>query len=73
MAKHVIFVIDISGSMRNRKLDQTKDALLTILKEMKEKNIGKPYKIFFPFSQFEFKNYINDLRKLGYNGLSTVY
>ena len=47
MAKHVIFVIDISGSMRHRKLDQTKDALLTILKEMKEKNIGKPYKIFF--------------------------
>ena len=47
MAKHVIFVIDISGSMRNKKLDQTKDALLTILKEMKEKNIGKPYMIFF--------------------------
>ena len=47
MAKHVIFVIDVSGSMANKKLDQTKDALLTILKEMKEKNIGKPYMIFF--------------------------
>ena len=49
MAKHVIFVIDVSGSMANKKLDQTKDALLTILKEMKEKNIGKPYMIFFSF------------------------
>ena len=50
MAKHVIFVIDISGSMRNRKLEQTKDALFTILKDMKEKNIGKPHMIFFQFS-----------------------
>ena len=44
--KHVIFVIDTSGSMSNRKLDQTKDALLTILKEMKEKNIGESNMIF---------------------------
>ena len=55
MAKHVIFVIDISGSMRNRKLHQTKDALLTILKEMKEKNIGKPYMIFFSFHNLNSK------------------
>ena len=47
MAKHVIFVIDVSGSMADKKLDQTKDALLTILKDMKEKNIGKPYMILF--------------------------
>ena len=44
--KHVIFVIDISGSMRNRKLEQTKDALLTMLDEMKEKNIGESNMIF---------------------------
>ena len=72
MAKHVIFVIDISGSMRNRKLEQTKDALFTILKDMKEKNIGKPHMIFFQFSWFEFNNYINDLKKVGYNGLNRV-
>ena len=41
MPKHVVFVIDISGSMDGRKLDQTKDALLTMLNEMKEKNIGE--------------------------------
>ena len=46
MAKHVIFVIDISGSMSGRKLEQTKDALLTMLDEMKQKNIGESNIIF---------------------------
>ena len=46
MAKHVIFVIDISGSMSGRKLEQTKDALLAMLDEMKEKNIGESSMIF---------------------------
>ncbi|XP_036911667.1 inter-alpha-trypsin inhibitor heavy chain H3 isoform X1 [Sturnira hondurensis] len=36
--KNVVFVIDISGSMRGRKLDQTKDALLKILEDMKEED-----------------------------------
>ena len=40
MAKHVIFVIDISGSMSGRKLEQTKDALLSMLDEMKEKALA---------------------------------
>ncbi|XP_074139617.1 inter-alpha-trypsin inhibitor heavy chain H3 isoform X2 [Sminthopsis crassicaudata] len=34
--KNVIFVIDISGSMSGRKLEQTKDALLHILNDVKE-------------------------------------
>ena len=46
LPKHVIFVIDISGSMSGRKLEQTKDALLTMLDEMKEKNIGESNMIF---------------------------
>lgn len=41
MAKHVIFVIDKSGSMSGRKIGQTKDAMITIFNDMKEKNIGK--------------------------------
>ncbi|XP_008053170.1 inter-alpha-trypsin inhibitor heavy chain H3 [Carlito syrichta] len=36
--KNVAFVIDISGSMSGRKLDQTKDALLKILEDMKEED-----------------------------------
>ncbi|EPY76914.1 inter-alpha-trypsin inhibitor heavy chain H3 [Camelus ferus] len=34
--KNVVFVIDISGSMHGRKMEQTKDALLKILEDMKE-------------------------------------
>merc|ERR1712223_1531813 len=39
MQKHVIFVIDRSGSMSGRKLQQTKDAMTTMLDKMSEKNI----------------------------------
>jgi len=38
LPKHVIFVIDISGSMGGRKLQQTKDAMTTMLDKMSEKN-----------------------------------
>ncbi|XP_060060463.1 inter-alpha-trypsin inhibitor heavy chain H3 [Erinaceus europaeus] len=34
--KNVVFVIDISGSMQGRKMQQTKDALLRILQDVKE-------------------------------------
>ncbi|KAF6099588.1 inter-alpha-trypsin inhibitor heavy chain 3 [Phyllostomus discolor] len=36
--KSVVFVIDVSGSMHGRKLDQTKDALLKILEDMKQED-----------------------------------
>ena len=36
IAKHIIFVIDISGSMAGRKLEQTKDAMATMLMKMSE-------------------------------------
>merc|ERR1711899_446672 len=39
MPKHVIFVIDVSGSMGGRKLEQTKDAMTTMLDKVSEKNI----------------------------------
>merc|ERR1712129_6399 len=39
LPNHVIFVIDISGSMGGRKLQQTKDAMTTMLDKMSEKNI----------------------------------
>jgi len=39
MKKHVIFVIDVSGSMSGRKLEQTKDAMTTMLTKMSEKNL----------------------------------
>jgi len=37
--KHVIFVIDVSGSMQGRKLEQTKDAMTTMLSKMSESNL----------------------------------
>merc|ERR1712038_264455 len=39
MKKHVIFVIDVSGSMQGRKLEQTKDAMTTMLTKMSENNL----------------------------------
>nr|XP_051706994.1 inter-alpha-trypsin inhibitor heavy chain H3 isoform X3 [Oryctolagus cuniculus] len=36
--KNVVFVIDVSGSMYGRKLEQTKDALLKILEDMREED-----------------------------------
>ena len=36
MAKHIIFVIDVSGSMDGRKLTQAKDAMTTILDQMSQ-------------------------------------
>ena len=37
--KHIIFVIDISGSMYGRKLEQTKDAMTSMLGRMSEVNL----------------------------------
>ncbi|XP_062057062.1 inter-alpha-trypsin inhibitor heavy chain H3 [Lepus europaeus] len=36
--KNVVFVIDVSGSMYGRKLEQTKDALLKILEDIREED-----------------------------------
>ncbi|XP_065741279.1 inter-alpha-trypsin inhibitor heavy chain H3 isoform X6 [Phocoena phocoena] len=36
--KNVVFVIDVSGSMHGRKMEQTKDALLKILEDVKEED-----------------------------------
>ena len=39
MPKHIIFVIDISGSMGGRKLEQTKDAMTTMIRKMSKNNL----------------------------------
>uniref|UniRef100_A0A8C0XW01 Inter-alpha-trypsin inhibitor heavy chain H3 n=1 Tax=Castor canadensis TaxID=51338 RepID=A0A8C0XW01_CASCN len=36
--KNVVFVIDVSGSMSGRKIEQTRDALLKILEDIKEED-----------------------------------
>jgi len=36
LPKHVVYVLDISGSMSGKKLDQMKDAMFTVLDDMKE-------------------------------------
>ena len=36
MPKHVVFIIDTSGSMRGKKMRQTKNALRTIISELRE-------------------------------------
>merc|ERR1719357_1965795 len=38
MPKHVVFVLDTSGSMRHRKMQQTISAMVTILGEMRSKD-----------------------------------
>ncbi len=38
LPKHVVFVLDVSGSMSGTKLDQTKDAMVTILDDMGDKD-----------------------------------
>ena len=38
MAKHVIFILDVSGSMSGEKLDQMKDAMFTILNAMTDRD-----------------------------------
>ena len=38
LPKHVVFVLDVSGSMYGTKLDQTKDAMVTVLDDMSEKD-----------------------------------
>ena len=38
LPKHVIFVLDISGSMYGEKLQQTKDAMVTILDDLTDKD-----------------------------------
>ena len=36
MTKHAVFVLDVSGSMEGRKIEQLKDAMFTIIDEMNE-------------------------------------
>ena len=36
VSKNVVFVIDISGSMAGHKIDQTRDAMLTILDQLRD-------------------------------------
>ena len=38
MSKHVIFVLDTSGSMSGKKMQQTKNAMKTILTDLREKD-----------------------------------
>ena len=39
LPKNIIFVIDISGSMSGRKIEQTRDAMLTILDQLREEDM----------------------------------
>ena len=38
LPKHVVFVIDISGSMFGTKLAQTKDAMITVIDDLTERD-----------------------------------
>ena len=38
LPRHIIFVVDVSGSMSGTKLKQTKDAMVTILDDMTEQD-----------------------------------
>ena len=47
MPKHIVFVLDTSGSMMDKKLIQTKNAMKTILSELRE---GMDYMTIITFS-----------------------
>ena len=51
MAKHVVFVLDTSGSMNGKKIKQTKSAIKTILSELRQ---GKDYFTLITFSDDSF-------------------
>ena len=38
MSKHVVFVLDTSGSMSGKKMQQTKNAMTTIIKDLRDKD-----------------------------------
>ena len=38
LAKHVVFVLDVSGSMDGKKIEQLKDSMFTVLDDMDEKD-----------------------------------
>lgn len=45
LPRHVVFVIDISGSMYGKKLQQTKDAMVTVIDDMTEQVISREKQI----------------------------
>merc|ERR1711936_884897 len=56
LPKHVVYVLDISGSMSGKKLDQMKDAMFTVLDDMKDTDFFN----IFAFSS-EVKHWDTDL------------
>ena len=52
MPKHIVFVIDVSGSMSGRKLSQAKDAMTTILDKMSQEKIDN-------FNIIKFNSYVS--------------
>lgn len=63
--KHIIFVIDISGSMAGRKLEQTKDSMTTMLTKMSEARIDSFNIIVFESNVIQWKPFGN--RRLSYS------
>ena len=63
LPKHIIFVIDISGSMEGRKLVQTKDAMTTMLTQMSKANLDN-------FNIIDFASNVKVWRPAGIKGLS---
>ena len=61
--KHIIFVIDVSGSMGGRKLEQTKDAMTTMLNRMSEANLDN-------FNIISFNYYVSPWKPLTDSQLS---
>merc|ERR1711971_475726 len=51
IAKHIVFVIDVSGSMSGSKMSQAKDAMTTILDKMSQKKLDN-------FNIIKFSSYV---------------
>jgi len=62
LVKHVIFVIDVSGSMSGRKLKQTSDAMVTILDNLNPDDSFDIFRFSDEVYEWEPKNRVGDER-----------
>jgi len=62
LPKHVVFVLDTSGSMSGEKIQQLKDAMFTVLEDLTESDF---------FNMIEFNSGVNHWRGEGFSGSNT--
>ena len=80
LPKNIIFVIDVSGSMSGRKIEQTRDAMLTILDQLREEDmfmliLFESYLKYWPtiYDEYDDKNKENNIKSHHNNSTCPIY